>query len=146
MPGYSQHFRIFVLASGGPEQKDHAFTVDTLSLHIRAMLLALDRLEQHGYSFGERKVKVMAMPARQLVGDRVAENLGGVAERGHLDHAYYSGGLRYQIWVSPPDGPATPLIDGGVFDWLARITSNRRAVYLASGTGADLIALRFRTR
>jgi hypothetical protein len=37
-----------------------------------------------------------------------------------------------------------PLFDGGTFDWLAQLTSNRRAVYVASGGGAQLIAIRFR--
>jgi iron complex outermembrane receptor protein len=36
------------------------------------------------------------------------------------------------------------MIDGGAFDWLAKFTSNRRAVYISSGTGAQLIAFRFR--
>lgn len=36
-PGYSQHFRIFILASGGRETKDHAFTVESMLLHIRAI-------------------------------------------------------------------------------------------------------------
>ena len=30
LPGHSQHFNLFALASGGREAKDHAFTVDTL--------------------------------------------------------------------------------------------------------------------
>ena len=30
LPGHSQHFNLFALASGGRETKDHAFTVDTL--------------------------------------------------------------------------------------------------------------------
>jgi hypothetical protein len=38
-----------------------------------------------------------------------------------------------------------PLIDGGAFDWLATLASNRRAVYVATGTGAQLIAWRFRS-
>jgi len=37
-----------------------------------------------------------------------------------------------------------PLIDGGAFDWLAKLVSNRRAVYVATGAGSQLIALRFR--
>lgn len=61
-----------------------------------------------------------------------------------LEHRYYAVGLRYMIWVTAPDGAEVPLIDGGSFDWLAKLTSNRRAVYIASGTGAQLIALRFR--
>ena len=56
LPGHSQHFSLFALASGGREAKDHAFTVDTLVLHIRTMLRALERLEQHGYAFGARRV------------------------------------------------------------------------------------------
>jgi len=48
------------------------------------------------------------------------------------------------LWVTAPDGSAIPLIDGGAFDWLAKLTSNRRAVYIASGAGAQLIPIRFR--
>jgi hypothetical protein len=77
-------------------------------------------------------------------GDRIAELLGTIASRKLLEHAYYSGGLRYQLWVTAPDGTALPLVDGGVFDWLTKIISDRRAVYVATGTGAQLIALRFR--
>jgi hypothetical protein len=144
LPGYSPHFRIFVLASGGREAKDHAFTVETMLCHIRTMLQGLERLEEHGYAFGARRVEVLATPARQAIGDRIAEALGVIATRKPLEHAYYSGGLRYQIWVTAPDGASLPLVDGGAFDWLAKIASNRRAVYIATGAGAQLIALLFR--
>jgi hypothetical protein len=50
--GYAQHFRIFVLASGGTETKDHAFTVHTLVHHVRTMLGALDRGHRSRRSFG----------------------------------------------------------------------------------------------
>lgn len=146
VPGYAPHFRIFVLASGGNETKDHGFTVDTLLLHIRTMLGALDRLEQHGYSFGERHVDVLATDARSALGDRVAAALGPLAHRKLLEHAYYSGGLRYMLWVTSPDGERIPLIDGGAFDWLARLGSNRRAVFVATGAGAQLVALRFASK
>jgi hypothetical protein len=144
LPGYAPHFRLFALASGGVESKDHAFTVDTLARHVRTMLSALDRLEQHGYVFGERSVDVLATPERARLGDRIAAAIGAVAARKTLEHAYYSGGLRYMLWVTAPDGTRVPLADGGAFDWLATFTSNRRAVYVASGIGAQLIPLRFR--
>jgi hypothetical protein len=144
-PGYSQHFRIFVLASGGREAKDHAFTVQTSVMHIRTMLRALDRLEQHGYAFGARRVEILTTPERQGIGDRIGESLAIAVARKPLDHAYYSAGLRYQIWVTAPDGSELPLIDGGAFDWLTRLAANRRAVYIASGAGAQLIAWRFGT-
>lgn len=145
LPGYSSHFRIFVLASGGIEAKDHAFTAASFEHHIRTMLAALRRLEDHGYAFGARHVDLLATPARAALADRIAAALGDTAiDRKPLEHPYYAGGLRYLIWVTPPDGAKVPLIDGGAFDWLAKLTSNRRAVYIASGTGAQLIAFRFR--
>jgi hypothetical protein len=145
LPGYASHFRIFVLASGGLEAKDHAFTAAAFERHIRTMLGALARLEDHGYAFGARHVDLLATPARAALADRIATALGDVeVHRKLLEHPYYSGGLRYMIWVTAPDGDQVPLVDGGSFDWLAQLTSNRRAVYLASGTGAQLIAFRFR--
>jgi hypothetical protein len=145
LPGYSQHFRIFVMASGGREAKDHAFTIQTILRHIRTMLAALQRLELHGYCFGKRRVDVLATAEREVIADRIAEGLGDLATRKLLEHPYYSSGLRYQIWVTAPDGSEVPLIDGGAFDWLAKIASNRRAVYVATGAGTQLAALRFRS-
>jgi hypothetical protein len=144
LPGYARHFRIYVLASGGQEGSAHAFTVGTLARHIRTMLGALDRLEQHGFGFGARRVDVLATAEQERLGDRVAAELGAIARRKPLEHDYYSGGLRYQLWVTTPDGAELPLIDGGVFDWLRKLTSDRRAVYVASGAGAQLIPLLFR--
>jgi hypothetical protein len=142
LPGYSQHFRLFALASGGIETKDHAFTVDTLVLHIRTLQAALDRLEQHGYAFGKRRVDVLARADRAAIGDRVAAAVGG--ERKLLEHPYYAGGVRYMLWVTARDAREVPLGDGGTFDWLAKLSANRRAVYVASGMGAQLVAAAFK--
>ena len=145
-PGAAQHFRLFALGSGGIEAKDHAFTVETLARHVRALTAGLDRLEQHGYAFGDRRVDVLATPERAALGDRVAAALGGIVATGRkpLAHAYYSGGLRFMYWVTTRDGAELPLADGGTFDWLARLLSNRRAVYVASGLGAQLAAVQCR--
>ena len=53
-------------------------------------------------------------------------------------------GLRFQVSARSSEGHEMPLIDGGAFDWIARLTSNRRAVYVASGLGTQLLALLFR--
>ena len=143
LPGYAQHFRMFALASGGLEAQDHAFTVETVVLHVRAVLRGLHLLEEHGYTFGRPRVEILSTPERRSLGDRIADQLG-TSRRKPLQHPYYSGGLRYQVWVTPPDGPELPLMDGGTFDWLAKLAANRRAVFVATGLGAQLIALRFR--
>lgn len=141
LPGYAQHFRLFTLASGGIERQDHTFTVDAIALHVRTLLAGLDRLAQQGHALGPRRVEILATPERQALGDRLAGLLD--AERGPLDHPYYSGGLRYRLWVTAPDGTELPLGDGGSFDWLGQLTSNRRTVFIGSGLGSQLIALRF---
>ncbi len=139
--GFAQHFRVFCLATAGRERKDHAFVVDGLAEHVLTHLGGLDRLAAHGYAFPDRTVKLLATPARAELADRIADRLGGVdVSRGGLDHPYY-GGLRFMIGVASPDADAPiPLIDGGSFDWLARLTSNRRLVFVASGMGSQLVA------
>ena len=143
-PAHSQHFRLFALASGGRERKAHAFSVETLLLHIRSMQRALSRLEQHGYAFGARHVVLLATPERRPVAEEVAHQLGGDVRVSQLEHPYYSGGIRYQLWVTPPSAAeALPLIDGGRFDWLTKLAHNRRLVFIASGAGSQLIPLQF---
>jgi hypothetical protein len=155
-PGFAAHFRIFALASGGLETKDHAFTVETLALHIRCMLAALDRVTANGFTLGARRVVLLATEQREAVASSVADALQSTnvpVTHERLDHAYYSGGIRYQIWITPqpiasgklppePE-PELPLIDGGSFDWLTKLNTNRRAVFIASGAGTQVLALRF---
>ncbi len=141
-PGYSHHFRMFALASAGRETVAHGFTVATMIEHVATMQRAFDRLEQHGYTFGARRIEILARADRAQLGDRIAAAVGG--ERKLLEHPYYSGGLRYMLWVTAPDGREVPLADGGAFDWVAKLSANRRNVFVASGMGAQLVAYAFR--
>jgi len=142
LPGYAAHFRLFALASAGREQPNHGFTCEALARHITTLQRGLDRLEQAGYAFGARRVDVLGRPDRMHLAERIAAAVGGTTKP--LDHAYYSAGLRYMLWVTTRDGREVPLGDGGAFDWLARLTGNQRNVYIASGLGAQLVAYAFR--
>jgi hypothetical protein len=42
--------------------------------------------------------------------------------------------------VRSPQGNDLFLIDGGAFDWLRKLTSNRRLTFVASGMGSQLVA------
>jgi hypothetical protein len=143
--GMTASFRIFCLASAGLERPNHAFVVDALVEHVTVLLHALDRLEQHGFEFKDRRIRILATEARAGLGDRIAEHLGDLpVERAVLDHPYYSGGLRFQIDARSRGDDEFPLADGGAFDWVATLVSNRKAVYVASGLGSQLAALLFR--
>jgi hypothetical protein len=61
-----------------------------------------------------------------------------------LTQGYYDG-LRFKIDVSRTPTEAIPLIDGGAFNWLHKLTSNQKLSFVASGMGAQLAAYLFRT-
>jgi hypothetical protein len=139
-PGYAAHFRLFCLAMAGLERKDHDFTVEALAEQIATHLAALDRLERHGYAFADRRVKVLSTPARAGLADRIAATVRDASvSRETFDHPYYDG-LRFMINVRGPQGNDLFLIDGGAFDWLRKLTSNRRLTFVASGMGSQLVA------
>lgn len=143
-PGFAQHFRLFCLATAGRERKDHAFLVSALVEQIETHLAALRRLEADGYEFAGREVRVGATPERAALADRVAAAIRDVpVSRAELDHPYYDG-VRFQIFTerTPPGGFG--LIDGGAFDWVAKLLSDRSLVYVASGMGEQLVAAQFR--
>jgi hypothetical protein len=143
--GFTANFRIFCLVSAGLERQNHAFVVDAMAEHINTMLHALDHLEQHGFAFPERRITVLTREDTAALGDRIVAMLGDtVVGRGLLEHPYYNKGLRFRIAARSREGLETPLVDGGAFDWVARLMSNRRAVYVASGFGSQLVPLMFR--
>lgn len=142
--GFTANFRIFCLVSAGLERQNHAFVVDAIVEHITSMLHALDQLEQHGFTFPDRRITVLATERCSALGDRIVATVGRTAARGVLEHPYYNRGLRFQVAARSNDGTEIPLVDGGAFDWVAKLTSNRRAVYVASGLGSQLIPLMFR--
>ncbi len=144
MRGFSAHFRIFCLVSAGLERPNHAFVVDAVVEQITVMLDALDRLEQHGFAFPGRRITVLASPEKDPLADRIVATLDRQpVARAVLEHRYYDG-LRFQISAQSTDGTEKPFIDGGTFDWMAKLTSNRKARYVASGMGSQLLTLLFR--
>jgi len=143
--GLTANFRILCLASAGLERENHTFVVDAMAEQMNIMLHTLDRLEQHGFAFPERRITVLTTENKVALGDRIIALLGGaVVARSLLEHPYYNQGLRFQIAARSNEGVQIPLIDGGAFDWVAKLTSNRRAVYVASGLGSQLVPLMFR--
>jgi hypothetical protein len=141
--GYAAHFRMFCMTSAGHERKDHGLLVEALAEHIRTHLSALDRLEQNGYDFPGRRITLLATPARESVGRRVAAAAGVPVVFQALEHDYYDG-LRFMINAGSTAGEAIPLIDGGAFNWLGKLAANRKIVFVASAMGAQLAAFLYR--
>jgi hypothetical protein len=144
LPGFAAHFRIFCMTTAGRESQDRAFLTTALVEHIQTHLSALDRLEQHGYHFGERRLQILATPENDALASRIASAIDTVpVSTNRLKHSYYNG-LRFSIDVGTGTGGAIPLIDGGAFDWLHKLTSNQKLSLVASGMGSQLAAHLFR--
>lgn len=146
-PGHAHHFKLLALASAGRETEGHGFVAAALLEQIRTLLAGLDALARDGHPVTQRTLRLLATSARAALADRIADALAGEIEvvRAPLEHPYYDG-LRFMIDLVAPDGATYPLADGGAFDWVARLTSNRRLVYVASGLGTQLLALVFAPR
>lgn len=143
-PGFAPHFRMFSLTSAAHEQKDHAFLTSALLDHIRTHVAALNRLEQNGYHFPDRKLRLLATPERMHVAQRLASAMTDLPVAvTSLEHKYYDG-LRFMLEVATPAGDVIPFIDGGAFDWLRKLLANDRMVFVASGMGSQIAAFLFR--
>jgi hypothetical protein len=144
LPGFAAHFRMFCMTTAGHERKDQAFVTAALTHHIRAHLRALDRLEQHGYRFPNRRVRLLSTTEREPLAKRIESAIDGVpVKMERLEQRYYDG-LRFMISAHTAAGEDIPLIDGGAFDWLRKLASNRKLVFVASAIGSQLAAYLYR--
>jgi hypothetical protein len=144
VPGFAAHFRMFCMTSAAHERKDQAFVTDELTHHIRTHLQALDRLEQHGYRFANRRVRMLASEQREPLARRIADSIEGVpVSLERLEQKYYDG-LRFMISAHSAAGDDIPLIDGGAFDWLHKLAANHKLVFVASAMGSQLAAYAYR--
>jgi hypothetical protein len=100
-----------------------AVTRDFRTAPVRyEVLISLEPATPMGYdSIGHRAI-------RMIIPKRITMTPPAVVARALLDHPYYNRGLRFQITARSSEGLETPLVDGGAFDWVARLISNRRAV------------------
>ena len=144
LPGYAAHFRLFCMTTAGHERENHGLLVEALSDHIHTHLTALNRLEQHGYGFPDRRIRILADVAHTKLGERIAAGINDTAVvLENLAHDYYDG-LRFMISARSPGGEHLPLIDGGCFDWLRKLNSNNKLVFVASGLGSQMAAYLYR--
>jgi hypothetical protein len=144
VPGFAARFRMFCMTSAAHEVRDQAFVTDALTHHIRTHLRGLDRLELHGYSFPNRRVRVLSTQEREPLARRIAGAVDGVpVSMERLEQQYYDG-LRFMISAHTAAGEDIPLIDGGAFDWLRTLAANRKLVFVASAIGSQLAAYLYR--
>jgi hypothetical protein len=146
-PGFSQHFRMFALAEAGRARADHGFEVDAFIRHVQVFWRLLDVCEAAGVRFPQRTAKLLvddrARPIQVRLTARLTAELPQLRiETGALDSGYYDG-LRLLMGANNAAGEHVNLSDTGLFDWMAKLTSDRRYRLVASGFGIQLLPLVF---
>jgi hypothetical protein len=144
--GHAQHFRMLALATAGPGLPDHGFELAAVLDHVATLLRVLDAWEAMGRTIAGRQAKLLVAPSAQAIGERLRARLreipGLALEEAPLESGYY-GGVRVLLGADSGAGELVNLADTGLFDWVGKLTSNRRARFVASGLGLQLLPLLF---
>ncbi|MFF2275630.1 hypothetical protein [Agromyces sp. NPDC058126] len=144
----SRPFRMFALAEAGRGRPDDGFEVDAvarqLAVHDRLLDACATELQ---IEIGRRRAIVRAAPGAETLGARVRERITEtlphvdiVSEM--LDSPYYDG-LRVGFGAFGASGGFVEIADLGRFDWVARLRSDHRLRFVASGFGLQLVPLLF---
>lgn len=146
--GHSRHFRLFATAEAGAASESDEFEVAALARAIGVFDWLFDLLERGAAcQFPERRVVLRSTPEREVLVKRLFERLTVELPqlklaREPLEQPYYDG-LRFMFHANARSGDSIPIGDGGLFDWVAKLTSNRRFRFVASGLGLQLVPVLF---
>lgn len=145
--GHTQHFRMFALAQAGHGLAEDGFETRAVAEHLSVFDRLFDAADTLDCAFEERRAVVLTPRDGEVLRGRVAEAIAEslphvVVDEGDLDHDYYDG-LRVHFGARGPDGDFVPVTDTGRFDWVRRLTSNRKLRCIASGAGIQLFPVLF---
>jgi hypothetical protein len=141
--GHSRHFRMFATAEAGVAAAEDGFEVAALARAIGVFDRLFDLLERSaGCVFPKRRLVLRTTEPRELLAKRLLEQLAKQLPhveltREPLDQKYYDG-LRVMFYAQSRSGDSIPIGDGGLFDWVSKLTSNQRYRFVASGFGLQL--------
>jgi hypothetical protein len=141
--GRSQHFRMFALAAAGKARADYAFELDAIAGQLGVFWRLCESFTTLGYPIPTLDLKLLVANDAAAIGDRLAQRLSDAfpnapLQREVFDHAYY-GAIRVLFGVTAPSGRHEFIADAGMFDWVARLTSNQSMRFVASGFGLQLV-------
>jgi hypothetical protein len=147
--GFSRHFRMFALAEAGPGRAEDGFEIEAIARHVAIFERIFAAASELGCGVPERRATLFHDERRAVAAERLRARLGrdfpqvGFATE-RFESRYYTG-LRVLLGATSTEGKHVPLADTGAFDWVARLTSNARQRFVASGLGLQLLPILFRS-
>jgi hypothetical protein len=147
-PGFSRHFRLFAMAEAGAGTSNDGFEVQAIIRHLSVFDSLFNALQSIGCTFPERRATLLLGPTRKVLGSRLRQEAQTLLPHIHwveegFPSAYYDG-VRVLFGAKANNGEFPPLVDIGLFDWVAKLTSNKKFRFVASGCGIQLAPILFR--
>jgi hypothetical protein len=148
-PEFTAHFELFVTTSAGRDPGGRRFEEDALSLALTVQLVLLDRLEHEGFPIGARAVRLSPDASHEPLAARVRDALISrwpsvpvVIDGTRIAASGYYRGLCFGVYAAPRDAPERllPLGDGGLTDWVAKLTARRNERFFVGALGLELLA------
>ena len=146
--GHTRHFRMFALVDAGPGLAEDGFEVGAITRQIGVFDRLLDlAAAQLPCVYPNRRILVRTDAAHATLGTRLCERLRREFPQVSLgqeafESAYYAG-VRISFGPHTAAGEWSAIGDIGVFDWMVKLTSNRRMRFVAGGFGLQLLPLLF---
>ena len=139
-PGFTAHFGVFCLATGGKDTGNFTFELDNLLEHITlhwALLTEVFDQEKLSLKFYLREENVYF---RQQLEERLqhADILQNVSIQPAYDYGDYYRLVQFKIFLQH-QGHDINLVDGGMVDWTQQLIPNKKHRLLISGSGLELI-------
>jgi hypothetical protein len=146
--GHTRHFRLFVLADAGAGLADDGFEVAAVAAQLGVYRRILDAAAStHALDWEHPLAVVRTDGSRPALAERViaaiAASQPDVEVRAESLSSNYYHGLRIGFGVHGRAGVFREVVDLGVFDWVAQLTSNRRHRSVASAIGIQLLPVLF---
>jgi hypothetical protein len=146
--GHTRHFRLFATAEAGVATAEDGFEVEALARAIGVLDRLFDLLERDaGCHFPNRRLVVQMATPRELLAKRLlarlATQLPNVEQVIEPLESNYYDGLRFMFYAQSRAGDSIPIGDGGIFNWVSKLTSNQRFRFVASGFGLQLAPVSF---
>jgi len=150
-PGFSRHFRLFVLAEAGLPAAEDRFELDAIRRHLATFdQLFVSAEHVLDCRCPNRKFILRTAAHRAALRDRLTRLLRQhfphvILETEEFESNYYDG-VRILFGADSSTGEFCPIADLGLFDWVGQLLSNRRFRFVASGFGIQLLPVLFKAR
>ncbi|MCB0571838.1 MAG: hypothetical protein KDC66_18855 [Phaeodactylibacter sp.] len=145
-PGFTPHFKVFGMVSGGRDTGGYAFEKENLERHLAYYLGVLTR--QLGLAPSDIRVDLSAMAGEEQDGQWPAalyehqsaqwpDIRFAYLQKPQEEHQYYRG-LRFKVYINVRN-VAYDIADGGLVNWSSQMLQDRKERMFISGLGTELL-------